>query len=68
MATQQQNRIENYMNARKVKRHQNSDIKNKQQEPQQNYRFETVSNELPGGLNYIRGLTSPSVSVVVLKN
>ena len=37
------------MNTRKVKRHQNSDTKTGKREPQQNYRLETVSNELLGG-------------------
>ena len=37
------------MNTRKVKRHRNSDTKTYSKEPQQNYRFGTVSNELLGG-------------------
>ena len=37
------------MNTCKVKRHQNSDTKTGNREPQQNYRLETVSNESLGG-------------------
>ena len=39
------------MNTRKVKCHRNSDIKNGQ--TQQNYRIETVSNELLGAFSMI---------------
>ena len=42
------NRTKNNMNTFKVKRRRNSDTKNRQ-EPQQNYRIGTVSNELLGG-------------------
>ena len=37
------------MDARKVKRHRNSDTKTGNREPQQNYRLKTVGNELLGG-------------------
>ena len=45
------NRTKNDMNTRKVKRHRNSDNKNRQQRTTKNYRLGTVSNELLGGLN-----------------
>ena len=37
------------MNTRKVKLHRNSDTKTGNRAPQQNYRLETVRNELLGG-------------------
>ena len=43
------NRTKYNMNTHKVKRHRNSDTKTGNREPQQNYRFGTVSNELLGG-------------------
>ena len=45
------NQTENIITTNKMKRHQNSDSKTGNREPQQNYRLGTVSNELLGGLN-----------------
>ena len=52
-----QNRTNNNMNTRKVKRNRNSDTKTGIREPQQNYRLGTASNALLEGASDFRFYT-----------
>ena len=61
------NRIKNDMNTHKVKRHRNSDTKNRQQRTKQNYRLGTVSNELLGDLNMFYDANLALNNAVVIK-